>query len=71
MKKCKETYWDLLKGSDSETGLREPCSCMGHMHLPKKGFTPHTPFTYKLEEERVNAKTVEQLISEYQARAEN
>ena len=70
MKKCKETYRDLLKGSDAETGLYEPCFCKGDTHLPKKGLVPPIPFTYKLEEGRVNTKTIKQLISEFHKRAE-
>ena len=40
------------------------------MHLPKKSLAPPTPFTYKLEEGRVNTKTIKQLISEFHTRAE-
>ena len=70
VKKCKETYWDLFESSDAETGLYEPCFCKGDMHLPKKGLAPPTPFTYKLEEGRVNTKTIKQFISEFHTRAE-
>ena len=69
-KECKEMYRDLLEGSDAETGLYEPCFCKGDMHLPKKGLASPTPFTYKLEEGRVNTKTIKQLISEFHTRAE-
>ena len=70
MKKCKEMYKDLLKGSDAETGLYEPCFHKGDTHLPKKGLVPPTPFTYKLKEGRLNTKTIKQLISEFHTRAE-
>ena len=70
VKKCKETYRDLLKGSDAETGLYEPCFCKGDTHLPKKGLFPPAPFTYKLEEGRVNTKSIEQLVSEFHTRVE-
>ena len=70
MKKCKETYQDLLEGSNAETGLYKPCFCKGDMHLPKKGLAPPTHFTYKLEEGTVNTKTIKQLISEFHTRAE-
>ena len=50
VKKCKETYRYLLEGSDTETGLYEPCFHKGDMHLPKKSLASPTPFTYKLEE---------------------
>ena len=70
MKKCKETYRDLMEGSDAETGLYKPSFCKGDTHLPKKGLASPTPFTYKLEEGRVNTKTIKQLISEFNTRAE-
>ena len=70
VKKCKETYQDLLEGSDAETGLYEPCFRKGDMHLPKKGLVSPAPFTYKLEGERVNTKTIKQLISEFHTRAD-
>ena len=70
VKKCKETYRDLLKGSDAETGLYEPCFRKGDTHQPKKGLVPPTSFTYKLEEGRVNNKTIKQLISEFHTRGE-
>ena len=70
VKKYKETYRDLLKGSDAETGSYVPCFHKGDMYLPKKGLVPPTPSTYKLEEGRVNTKTIEQLISEFHTRAE-
>ena len=70
MKKCKEMYRDLLEHSDAETDLYKPCFCKSDMHLPKKGLAPPTPFTYKLEEGRVNIKTIKQLISEFHTRAE-
>ena len=63
-------YGDLLEGSDVETGLYEPCSRKGDTHLSKKGLAPPTPFTYKLEEGRVNTKTIKQMISEFHTRAE-
>ena len=63
-------YQDLLEGSDAETGLYEPSFHKGDTHLPKKGLAPPTPFTYKLEEGRVNTKTIKQLISEFHTRAE-
>ena len=67
VKKCKEMYRDLLEGSDAETGLYEPCFCKGDTG---KGLVPPTPFTYKLEEGRVNTKTIKQLIFEFHTRAE-
>ena len=69
VKKCKETYRDLLEGSDAETGLYKPCFCKGDMYLPKKGLAPPMSFTYKLEEGRVNTKTIKQLISKFHTRA--
>ena len=36
----------------------------------KEGLVPSTPFTYNLEEKRVNTKTIEQLISEFCAKAQ-
>ena len=70
MKKCKETYQDLLEGRDAETDLYKPCFCKGDMHLPKKGLAPSTHFTYKLEEGRVNTKTIKQLLAELHTRIE-
>ena len=70
VKKCKETYHDLLEGSDAETGLFEPGFCKGDTHLLKEGLAQPTTFTYKLEENHKNSKTVEQLISEFHARAQ-
>ena len=58
VKKSKEMYRDLLEGSDAETGLYKPCFCKSDMHLPKKGLAQPTRFTYKLEEGRVNTKTI-------------
>ena len=69
VKKCKETYHNLLEGSDAETGLYEPCFYEGDTHLSKEGLAWSTAFTYKLEENRKNSKTVEQLISEFCAKA--
>ena len=68
--KCKDMYQDLLEGSNAETGLYKPCFCKEDTHLLKEGLAPSTPFTYKLEEERVNTKTIEQLISEFHAKAQ-
>ena len=65
VKKCKDTYHNLLEGSDAETGLYKPCFCKGDTYLSKEGLAPPTPFTYKLEGKRVNSKTIEQLISEF------
>ena len=70
VKKCKDMYQDLLEGSDAETGLYEPCFCKGDTHLLKEGLAPPTSFTYKLEEKRVNTKTIEQLILEFCAKAQ-
>ena len=70
IKKCKDTYHDLLEGSDAETGLHEPCFHKGDTHLSKEGIAPSTPFIYKLEEKRVNTKTIEELILEFHAEAE-
>ena len=62
IKKCKDTYCNLLDGSDAETGLYEPCFCQRdthpHLHLQAGG-------------ERVNTKTIEQLISEFLAKAQD
>ena len=52
-------YHDFLEGSDAETDLHEPCFCKGDTHLLKEGLAPSTPFTYKLEEKRVNTKMIE------------
>ena len=70
VKKCKETYHNFLEGSDAETGLYEPCFQKGDTHLLKEGLAPSMPFTYKLEEKRVNTKTIEQLILEFSAKAQ-
>ena len=70
VKKCKDTYHDLLEGSDAETGLCEPCFCRGDTHLLKEGLAPPKPFTYKLEEKRVNTTTIEQLVLEFCAKAQ-
>ena len=70
VKKCKETYCDLLEDGDAETGLYEPCFHKGDIHLLKKGLAPSTPFTYKLEEKRVNTKMIKQLISEFSAKTQ-
>ena len=50
VKKCKDTYHDLLEGSDAETGLYDPCFCKEDTHLSKEGLSQPTAFTYKLEE---------------------
>ena len=52
------------------TYQRRSCFCKGDTYLPKKGLAPPTCFTYKLEEGRVNTKTIKQLISEFHTRAE-
>ena len=70
VKKCKDTYHDLLEGSDAETGLYKPCFHKRDTHLLKEGLAPSTPFTYKLEEKRVNTKTIEELILEFHAKAQ-
>ena len=70
VKKCKETYCDLLEGSDAEIGLYEPCFHKGDTHLSKEGLAQPTDFTYKLEENHKNSKTVEQLISEFHVKAQ-
>ena len=70
VKKCKDTYQDLLEGSNAETGLYEPCFCKGDTRLSKEDLAPPTPFIYKLEEKRVNTKTIEQLILEIHAKAQ-
>ena len=71
IKKCKDTYCDLLEGTDAETGLYEPCFCKGDTHLEKERLAPPTPFTYKLEEKTVNTETIEQLLLEFLARAQD
>ena len=70
VKKCQNMYQDLLKGSDAETVLYEPCFYKGDTHLSKEGLAPPTLFTHKLEEKRVNIKMMGQLISEFQAQAQ-
>ena len=70
VKKCKDTYHDLLEGSDAETGLYKPCFHKRDTHLLKTGLAPSTPFTYKLEEKRVNTKTIGELILEFHAKAQ-
>ena len=70
VKKCKDTYCNNLEGSDAETGLYEFCFHKGDTHLSKEGPAPSTPFTYKLEEKRVNTKTIEQLALEFCAKAQ-
>ena len=68
--KCKEVYQDLLEGSDVETSLYEPCFRKGDTHLSKEGLAWPAAFTYKLEENRENTKTVKQLILEFHAKAQ-
>ena len=70
IKKCKDTYHNLLEGSDAETGLYKPCFCKGDTHLSKEGLAQPTAFTYKLEENCKNTKTVEQLTSEFLLKAQ-
>ena len=70
VKKCKETYHNLLEGSDAETDLYELCLYQGDTHLLKEGLAPSMPFTYKLEEKRVYTKMIEQLILEFSAKAQ-
>ena len=70
-KKCKETYRDLLEGSDTKTGCYEPCFHKRDTHLSKEGLAQPTALTYKLEEHHKNSKTVEQLISEFPRSEQN
>ena len=53
VKKCKKMYWDLLEGSDAETGLYEPCFHKGdtHTYQRRAWLHPHaSPINLRREE---------------------
>ena len=70
VKKCKDRYADLLEGNDPTTGRFEPCFSQEDTHLPKEGHALSTGFTYELEKDHENTKTVNQLIAEFTAKAQ-